>query len=101
MNVSFWYPPDANAATGAAHLIIRQQAGEIATYGDTVVFPQEWFLFLQWAVASELATGQPQAITSRCDAMREYYREQLEAFDVEDASTSFAPDPRTPPSAFR
>jgi hypothetical protein len=100
-NVKLWYIPDAQAATGAVYLVIRQQAGEIAAYGNNIVFPPEWFLFLQWAVADELATGQPQAVIERCAQRRAFYKEQLDNADYEDTSTSMQPDPRGPRSAFR
>ena len=45
-------------------------------------------------LADELATGQPQPIMQRCEAKANQYRQALEDWDVEDASTSFAPDQR-------
>ena len=90
--VSFWLTPDTSAATGTAHLIIQNQVGNISAITDTMDFPQEWFLALRWGLADDICTGQPQAIMDRCMAKATAYREALEAWDVEDASTYFQPD---------
>jgi len=94
MDVTFWLVPDSQAATGTAHLLIQQQAPNMVSLTDAVSFPIEWFLFARWALAHDLATGQPQAVIDRCQAFAEGYRVALEDWDVEDASTSFAPDQR-------
>ncbi len=52
-----------------------------------------WLLLL--AYAADLSTGQPQAIMDRAEQKTAMYREMLEGWDVEDASTSFAPDSRS------
>ena len=93
--VSFWLVPDANAATGVAHLCIQQQVQNIVSLTDTMNFPQEWFMFLRWAFADDVCTGQPQAIMDRCAARAAQFRQALEDWDVEQASTSFAPDQRS------
>lgn len=94
LNVSFWMTPDAQAALGTAHLIIQQPMTDLINLTDTINFPQEWFIFLRWAFADDVSTGQPQAIIDRCAAKCSQYRNVLEDWDVEDASTSFAPDSR-------
>ena len=94
LSVSFWLIPDATAATGTAHLIIQQQVtGPISLTSDTG-FPVEWYMGLRWGLADELATGQPQAIMARCEQKAMAYRQALEDWDVEDASTTFTPDQR-------
>ena len=92
--VNFWLTPDATAATGVAHLAIQQQVTNVVSLIDSMNFPQEWFLWIRWMFADDVATGQPQAIMDRCSARATAYREALEAWDVEDASTSFQPDQR-------
>lgn len=94
LEVHFWLVPDSTAATGTAHLLIQQQATNYVSVTDTMQFPVEWFLWLRWALASDVASGQPQAVLDRCRGFSEAYREALEDWDVEDASTSFAPDLR-------
>lgn len=94
LTVSFWLTPDAEAATGTAHLIIQNQVTNLISLTDTMNFAQEWFIFLHWALADEICTGQPKAIMDRCSQRAETYRAALDNWDVEDASTSFAPDQR-------
>ncbi len=97
LQVSFWLCPDTNeAANGTAHVLLQTQATSPVTLNETVQFPSEWRLALRWALAADLATGQPQAVIERCEAKAEQFRKILEDWDVEDASTSFAPDPRFP-----
>jgi hypothetical protein len=91
LNVSFWNTPDATAATGQVHLLCQTQASSIINLTDAMVFPPEWFIALRWGLADELATGQPQIIMQRCQDRARMYREALEDWDVEDASTRFEP----------
>jgi len=94
LDVYFWLTPDTQAVTGQAHLIIQQQVQGFLQLNETMNFPDEWFIFLNWALADEICTGQPQAIMDRCQQRAETYRAALEAWDVEDASTMFTPDSR-------
>ena len=94
LSVFFWLIPDATAATGEAHLLLQTQVTNFISVTEEMNFPIEWRMFLRWALADELATGQPQAIMDRCQQRCERYRQMLEDWDVEDASTSFAPDQR-------
>lgn len=94
INVSFWLVPDANAALGTAHLCIQQQAEQLIQLNDTMTFPQEWFIFLHWALSAEICTGQPDSIVQRCEGKTAQYRTMLENWDVEDAPTQFQPDSR-------
>jgi len=95
LSVFFWLLPDATAATGTAHLVLQQQVTNFISVTETMNFPVEWRIFLRWALADELATGQPQAIMDRCQQRAETYRKMLEDWDVEDAPTSFTPDARS------
>ncbi len=86
--------PDAEAATGTAHLLLQVQATNFTNLTETMNFPIEWRMFLRWALAEELSTGQPTTIMERCSNMCSKYREALEAWDVEDAPTQFTSDQR-------
>lgn len=94
LEVSFWLVPDATAATGTAHLLLQQQVTNFTGLTDTMDFPPEWYMFLRWGLADDICTGQPQAIMDRCKERAQAYRTALQAWDVEDASTMFAPDHR-------
>ena len=94
INLHLWLVPDAVAATGTVHVIARTQQPMVVNISDTMQFPQEWFIFLHWALADEICTGQPEAIVNRCSQKAAYYREQLTAWDTEDASLQFQMDPR-------
>lgn len=91
LNVSFWLTPDAVAATGAAHLVVQTQAENYASLTSTSSFPLEWAIALRWALADDIATGQPQIIMERCERRARYYRGMLEDWDREDASVIFTP----------
>jgi len=93
--VWFWLVPDSTAATGSAHLVIQQQVTQMVMLTDTTAFPMEWSMALRWGLADDLATGQPQAIMQRCEQRAKAFRDALEDWDVEDASTTFAPDQRS------
>ena len=95
LSVFFWSIPDAIAATGLAHLQIQNQVTNFILVTETMNFPIEWRIGLRWALADELATGQPQAIMDRCQSRAIAYRTMLEDWDVEDAPTRFTPDSRS------
>jgi hypothetical protein len=90
--VFFWLVPDAEAATGTAHVIVQKQVTNFISLTETMNFPMEWRIALRWGLADELATGQPQAIMDRCQQRAQAYRTMLEDWDVEDAPTRFTPD---------
>lgn len=94
LNVYTWLTPDAQQATGQVHIIIQQQVTGLVSLTDSMNFPVEWFMTLQWALADQISTGQPQAIITRCKNQYDYWLEVLEDWDVEDASTTFTPDTR-------
>lgn len=92
--VNFYNTPDAQAATGTAHVIARVAAQNFVATSDTVGFPPEWYIALRWALADDLATGQPAEVQQRCAQRAGAYRQALEDWDVEDAPTFFQPDAR-------
>lgn len=94
LNVYLWLTPDAQAITGEAHGIFQQQVDHLIQLNQQMTFPVEWYLALMWGLASEICGGQPQATMDRCEKMAGKYKTELEDWDVEDASTSFAPDQR-------
>ena len=100
-NLSFWLTPDAQAATGTAHMIVKQTVTGPVALNDVIGFPQEWFIALYWGLADEICGGQPQAIMDRCQARAATYLTLLEDFDVESTSTFFTPDARAGASGFR
>ena len=89
LNVYLWLTPDSVAATGTLLFVLANQPTAPLLVSSDTMFPAEWALFLQWRLAQEVGTGMPQEIVARCDQMTAMYREQLEAFDVEDAATYF------------
>lgn len=95
LNVNVWQPPSAAfAPSGQVHLVIQQQQSNSVQVTDQMAFPIEWFLALLWGLADQLSGGQPQAVQDRCEKKAAMYFEILTDWDVEDAPTSFAPDPR-------
>lgn len=94
IDVSFWLVPDTSAATGTAHLLIRQQIGVFTGITESLNFPQEWFLALTWILADEKSTGQPQSVIDRCEKKAFLYTKKLRDWDIEDGSVYFTPDRR-------
>jgi hypothetical protein len=95
LNVYFWNAPDSfTAANGSAHLMLETQAQNLVNVTDTMLFPIEWSLLLEWGFANQISTGQPMAIVARTAAMEAQYLEAMEGWDVEDADTMLQPDQR-------
>ena len=94
LTAHFWNVPDTVASAGTVHLIARTQASNIAAVGANVLFPPEWFIFLRWALAADLSTGQPAEVVARCEQKTAYYRDALQGFDVEDSPIQFQVDSR-------
>lgn len=101
LDVSFWNTPDAAEAANTAVLLVHKQADNPFNLEADVGFPQEWRLALRWALADDIATGQPQAIMDRCQQRARTYMEQLENWDVEDTPVMFAVDSRQGYGRFR
>lgn len=92
LKLSVWPPPDATDAANTATFLMQIQAANPVFLTDTSSFPQEWRMFLRWALADEVCTGQPESIMQRCQTRAQAYRIVLEDWDVEDAPTLFAVD---------
>lgn len=92
LSVRLWQVPDATAATGTVELLCQEQATAPISLDETIAFPVEWYMFLRWALADELATGQPALIMERCERKAQMYCKMLEDWDVEDAPTMFQPN---------
>ncbi len=92
LRVAFWQVPDAAAATGRVDLLIQGQVTEMISLNDRVSFPQEWYVALRWGLADDICSGQSQAIQARCMEKARAFRQALEDWDVEDASTFIQPD---------
>lgn len=90
--VKLWQVPDTAAATGTVEVLCQEQATAPTELTSEIAFPTEWFLALRWALADDLATGQPQLIMERCERKAAQYLEMLENWDVEDAPTFFQPN---------
>src|SRR6202007_3035010 len=76
--VSFFNIPDSTtAANGSVKLLCRTSATNVTVTGDTVGFPPEWYIALRWALADELAAGQPIEVQNRCAQRAGAYREAL------------------------
>jgi hypothetical protein len=93
--LNFWLVPDVTAALEVAHVILQYQVTNFTTLTEGIEFPQEWFIALRWGLADDIATGQPQAIMDRCTQRAMAFKNALEDWDVEDASTMFQPDQRS------
>lgn len=94
INLYLWSVPDATAAAGTMHVILRNQASNPATTAASVLFPPEWAIALRWGLADELATGMPDSVQQRCQSRAVAYRAALEDWDVENVETYFQPDQR-------
>lgn len=101
-NLYLWQVPDATAATGTLKVLVRKQATNPAVVADNTRFPPEWAIALRWALADEVSSGMPEAITQRCAVRAQAYRKELEDWDVEITETYFQVDSRAQrPSRFR
>lgn len=94
LQVNLWLTPDTVEALNLCVLLFQVQPTNPLQLTDSIAFPQEWRIALRWALAEDICTGQPQTIVERCMNNAKIYREALENWDVEDATTSFAPDMR-------
>lgn len=90
--VTLWAPPNETAAEGTVELLRQSRATAWTELDEDVAFPLEWFQALRWGLADELCSGQPQLIMERCERKAREFRNLLEDWDVEDTSTSFAPN---------
>ena len=91
---NLWMTPNAQAALGQVHLICDLQIPNFNSLTDTMFFPSEWALTLEWGLADQICTGMPQEIVDRCEKKSMLYETALVGWDQEDGSTTFQPDPR-------
>ena len=94
LNLNVWPAPNAAEVLNTATFLTQIQAANPTFLTDQSSFPQEWRIALRWALADDISTGQPEVIMQRCAQRATAYRQALEDWDVEDASTSFAADGR-------
>lgn len=92
--VWLWLLPDLFTSQATVTFVTQTQINQVISITDQMNFPIEWFQFLHWALACEIDQGQPMAVQSKNEGQRDYYRNALENFDVEDASTYIQADPR-------
>jgi hypothetical protein len=96
MDLYLWLTPDLYSATqGQVWMLTQVQINNVVGLYDTMNFPIEWFQALHWILAYEISIGQPASIIAICKMNAEKYLQELEDWDVEDASTVFQPDQRT------
>jgi len=91
---TFLTPDSATATNWQLHVIVQQQMALGEKITDATQFPEEWYVGLQWILADEICTGQPDSIVQRCAQKSAYYKDKLNGWDVEDTQTFFVPDPR-------
>jgi hypothetical protein len=89
INVTFYLIPDATAATGTMHLLLRTAAQSLVTLNDKMLFPTEWFNALHWGLAAQKCHGCPDAVIKRVEQWAVYFKDKLEGWDVEDAPVVF------------
>lgn len=95
-NIFLWLTPTSSfAASGVCHVLAQVGVNNLISLTDAMNFPQEWFLFLSWDLADEISQGQPLAVQQKCQMRAGQFKQVLEGWDVEDASTNFQPDQRT------
>ena len=92
LEVRFWNTPSTSEALNTVVALIQREVVNPINLQDDMDFPQEWRIALRWGLADDICSGQPAAIMDRCAQRAAIYRDALESWDVEDASTSFAPD---------
>ena len=95
LSVYLWPTPDATEVANSCTFLFQVAPAGPVLLSDDTSFPQEWRIYLRWALAADIGTGQPQTVIDRCEKYAAMYREVLEGWDVEDAPTYFAVDMRT------
>lgn len=81
IEVSLYPTPNAATAAQTGHLLLQVQVTNFISLTETIDFPREWFMALRWALADDLATGQPEAIVQRCAQRAKAFREALDTWD--------------------
>lgn len=103
LDVYFWNTPDTQEALNTPILLVHKQVDNALNLESDMQFPQEWRIALRWGLADDICTGQPDTIMARCATRAQTFKEALENWDVEDASTRLTPDFRSSynPGSFR
>ena len=89
--------PDSNTATNYdLYIVVQRPLMDMVKANDNFDFPNEWFLALKWGLMSELASTYDKTLQERqyYDAKAKFYKDELEDWDVENASVYFVPDVR-------
>lgn len=87
-------PADANAAGNALHLVYHRPFQDMDTVSDDFDFPQEWYLALEYLLATDLAlrNGIRQSRITQLDAKAKEYYYEASWWDVENTSFQVQPD---------
>ena len=89
--------PDTNTATNYAfYAVVQRPLMTMIKATDNFDFPSEWFLALKWALMAELSSTYDKNLQERAyiDAKAKFFRDEVEDWDVENASVYFVPDIR-------
>lgn len=89
--------PDSNTAINYdLYIVVQRPLMDMVKATDNFDFPNEWFLALKWALMSELSSTYDKTLQERqyIDAKAKFYKDDLEDWDVENASVFFVPDIR-------
>lgn len=92
--VWLWLLPDLFTSLATCTFVTQTQINQPISITDTMNFPVEWGQYLHWGLAAQIDQGQPIAVQDKNTTNAEFYRNALENFDVEDASTYLQVDPR-------
>jgi hypothetical protein len=95
--LSVFLTPDTNTSTNYELIVVSQRPlMDMTKPTDNFDFPSEWFLALKWALQSELANSYDKPLADRqyIDAKAKFFKDELEDWDVENASVFFVPDIR-------
>ncbi len=90
--------PDTNAATNLElHLVAQMPLNDLTSADQLPDFPNEWMNTLVWNLADQLSLeyGVPMNTRQEINQRAMTYKQQLNDWDVEVASTFFAPDFRS------
>lgn len=89
--------PDVITSTNyTLHLVVQRPISDLINSTDVPDFPNEWMQALVWGLADQLALeyGLPMNHRQEITMKAEKYRNDLEDWDTEYASTLFIPDMR-------
>jgi len=96
--LSVYLTPDINAQTNIEmHVVAQMPLNDITLSTDVPDFPNEWMNTLVWNLADQLAIEYGVPMNYRQEIMQRamLYKTQMNDWDVDSYSTSFAPDFRS------